>query len=100
MFGSLDISTSALVAQRVRMDAIAGNIANAQALQRADGRPGPYQRRFAVFTEGDGRGGPGVHVQEVAEDESAPRMVYEPGNPHAIKDGRMKGMVAYPNVDL
>ena len=37
MFGILDISTSGLVAQRIRMDVIHGNIANAQATQRADG---------------------------------------------------------------
>ena len=47
MFDSLDISTSALVAQRIRLDAIAGNIANAQATRRADGQPGAFQRRLA-----------------------------------------------------
>ena len=100
MFGSLDISTSALVAQRTRMDVIAGNIANAQAVQRADGRPGPFQRRIAILTAGDGSGGAGVHVEQVAEDQSAPRMVYEPGHPLAQQTGPMKGYVAYPNVDL
>ncbi len=100
MFGSLDISTSALVAQRTRLDTIAGNIANAQTLQRADGQPGPFRRRVTVFEMGDGRGGPGVHVAEVIEDDSAPRMVYEPGHPLAIQSGPQKGYVAYPNVDL
>lgn len=100
MFGALDISTSALVAQRIRMDAIAGNIANAQTLQRADGQPGPFQRHIAVFATGNGRGGPGVHVEEIAEDDSAPRMVYDPGHPMAAASGPRKGYVAYPNVDL
>ncbi|GMV96242.1 MAG: hypothetical protein AMXMBFR83_06100 [Phycisphaerae bacterium] len=99
MFGSLDISTSGLVAQRIRMDAIAGNIANAQSTRRADGLPGPYQRRFAVFQTGDGHGGPGVHVAEVREDDMPPRLVYEPWHPDAIQSGPQKGNVAYPNVD-
>src|ERR1041384_7346931 len=96
MFGALDTSTSALVAQRARLDTIAGNIANAYSLERADGQAGPYRRREALFSVGDGRGGPGVHVSEIAEDPSEFRSVYEPGNPAA--DAR--GYVAYPNVDL
>lgn len=96
MFGTLDISTSGLVAQRVRLDVIAGNVANAYSTQRADGEPGPYRRREAVFSAGDGGGGAGVHVAEIATDPSPPRQVYEPGHPHA--DAR--GYVAYPNVDL
>jgi len=81
MFGSLDISTSALVAQRIRMDTIAGNIANAGATRRADGQPGPYKRRIALFAAGDGRGGPGVRVTGIREDESPGRMIYQPGHP-------------------
>ena len=100
MFGSLDISTSALVAQRTRLDVIAGNIANAHALQRADGQPGPFARRMALFSTGDGRGGSGVHVERVMEDDSPPRMVYDPGHPLAIQSGPQKGYVAHPNVDL
>lgn len=96
MFGALDTSTSALVAQRVRLDTIAGNIANAYSTERADGQPGPYRRREALFTAGDGNGGPGVHVSEVAEDPSEFRVVYEPGHPAADP----RGYVEYPNVDL
>ncbi len=99
MFGSLDISTSALVAQRIRLDTIAGNIANAQATRRADGQPGPYQRRVALFAAGDARGRAGVHVEDVREDTSPPRLVYEPGHPDAFQTGPQKGYVAYPNVD-
>jgi flagellar basal-body rod protein FlgC len=99
MFGSLDISTSGLVAQRTRLDTIAGNIANAQATARADGQPGPYKRRFAVFAAGDGKGGRGVHVSEVQEDPAPGRLVYDPTHPHAIKSGANAGCVEYPNVD-
>jgi len=99
MFGILDISTSGLVAQRIRMDVIHGNIANAQATQRADGREGPYKRRVALFASGDGHGGPGVHVADVVEDPSRGPLVYEPHHPHAIQSGPAQGYVEYPNVD-
>src|SRR5512133_864116 len=99
MFGTLDISTSGLVAQRIRMDTIAGNIANAQATARADGQPGPYKRRFAVFESDNGQGGPGVHVPEVLEDSTPGRFVYDPGHPDAIRSGPRQGYVEYPNVD-
>lgn len=99
MFGSLDTSASALVAQRVRMDTIAGNIANAYTTQRADGQAGPYQRRFVIFAPGDGKGGPGVHVAKVREDQSQGRMVKDPDHPLAIKSGKWKGYVEYPNVE-
>lgn len=98
MFGSLDISVSGLVAQRIRMDTIMGNVANAQTTRRKDGVPGPYQRRMALFATGDGKGGPGVHVDRIAEDPGS-RMVLMPGHPHAIQTGPNKGYVEFPNVD-
>ena len=52
MFESLDISASALLAQRTRMDAIAGNIANMNTTRNARGEAIPYRRRFAVFAAG------------------------------------------------
>ncbi len=97
MFGALDISTSGLVAQRMHIDTIAGNIANAQTTQRVDGRPGPYLRRVALFAPHRGDGEPGVRVEKIVEDHiGQPRGVYDPGHPHA--DAR--GIVYYPNVDL
>jgi flagellar basal-body rod protein FlgC len=96
MLDSLDISVSALTAQRTRMDTISGNIANAFTTRNADGEPEPYCRRFAVFSEGDGRGGPGVHVAGVECDTAPPRKVYSPGHPDADR----AGYVSYPNVVL
>lgn len=97
MFGVLDISTSGLIAQRVQIDTIAGNIANAQTTRRADGRPGPYLRRVALLAQGDGSGGPGVHVHGIIEDTmSKPRLVKDPGHP----DADAKGFVHYPNIDM
>ena len=97
MFGSLDISASGLIAQRAQMDTIAGNIANVQTTRRADGRAGPYLRQVALLAPGDGKDGPGVHVDRVVEDrQGKPRMVHDPDHPDADADGN----VAYPNVDL
>jgi flagellar basal-body rod protein FlgC len=96
MFGALDISTSGLIAQRIQMDTIAGNIANMQTTRRADGQPGPYMRRVALMSSGDGQGGAGVHVQGVVEDRMGkPRLVKDAGHP----DADANGIVAYPNID-
>ena len=48
-FDALDISASALYAQRVRMDTIASNIANVNTTRNPDGTPGAYKRKEAVF---------------------------------------------------
>ncbi len=99
MFGALDTSTSALVAQRTRMDAIAGNIANVSTPANPDGQPGPYQRRVVVFAPGNpaaGRDAPGVHVAKILKDPSPPDLVHDPGHPLANQEG----YVAYPNVKL
>ena len=53
MFGSLDISTSGLVAQRTRMTAIADNIANQRTLLGPDGAYAPFEARSVLFTAGD-----------------------------------------------
>jgi len=97
MFGALDISTSGLVAQRIQLDTIAGNIANSNVTRRTDGKVGPYLRQVALVSAGDGRGGPGVHVPKIVEDtQQKPRAVKDPGHPDADKDG----YVYYPNVDM
>ncbi|MGD0463230.1 MAG: flagellar basal body rod protein FlgC [Tepidisphaeraceae bacterium] len=98
MFDILDMGASGLTAQRVRMDTIAGNIANINTLRDASGRPSPYRRRFVVFAPGqaDDSAKPGVHVKSIELDPSAFPKRYDPGNPDADKDG----YVSYPNVDL
>ncbi len=101
MFTSLDISTSGLVAQRTRMDVIAGNIAMADVTEDAAGRPNPYQRRFVIFREGTGTGNTsGVQVAKIAQDRSNFKMKYDPGHRDAIQSGSLKGYVRYPNIDL
>lgn len=100
MIRALETSQSALVAQRVRMDVIAGNIANANTTRQADGSPIPYRRRFVTFIEGAEHGGPGVRVDEVGADESPFQLKYDPGHPDAIQSGPNRGYVQTPNVNV
>ncbi len=98
MFDSLDISSSALLAQRVRMDTIAGNIANMNTTHDANGKPNPYRRRFAVFAPGrsDNPGAPGVRVEKVQQDSSPFRKVMDWSHP----DHDANGYVSLPNIDM
>ena len=103
MISSLDISTSALVAQRARLNTISGNIANMSTIKNEDGENKPYQPRFVVFqtdeekTEG---GASGVKVARVETDDAEPIYRYQPEHPMAITEGKWKGHVAYPNIDM
>ena len=71
MFGAFDISTSALSAQRVRLETIASNIANIDSTLGPDGKPAPYQRLYPVFQAQRSDGGAGVSVQSIQHDSSA-----------------------------
>ena len=96
MFGTFDISTSGMMAQRVRLTAIASNLANLNTTENAAGQPSPYQREMVLMAAGaDGKGTPGVRVTNVVKDPSPPRLVYDPTHPDAGTDGYVK----YPNVD-
>lgn len=102
MLSVLDISTSALVAQRINLDTIAGNIANMHTTRDAQGDPNAYRRRVAMFAAGDASkpgGGPGVRVSEIVEDPSPLKKVFNPGHPDAIPTGPDRGYVQMPNVD-
>jgi flagellar basal-body rod protein FlgC len=104
MFSSLDISTSALVAQRTRLNAVSGNIANMSSLTDETGKPNPYKARQVVFetdpSKGGSSGAAGVRVSEIRTDNADPLYRYQPNHPLAIADGEHKGYVAYPNIDL
>ena len=113
LFGVMDVSASALQAQRVRAEVVASNMANAETTRTADG--GPYRRHHVVFsTAGDGSFGNsliaagasggagrattpagGVDVAGVIEDGGAPLMRFDPGHPDAGADG----YVAYPDIN-
>lgn len=103
MFSALDISTSALVAQRIRITAIAGNIANISTTHNERGEPQPYQPRYVTFQEDPAVGAfgaKGVRVSGVRVEDRPPRYKYEPGHPDAIREGPMRGYVAYPDINL
>ena len=98
MFGSFDISTSALVAQRTRLNVISANMANQHSVFDADGNYDPYRRRIPVFAPGDPSTGSdqGVHVQEILYDQAPFRKV-EVGIGHPLADE--EGFMDMPNVD-
>ncbi|GAM09701.1 flagellar basal-body rod protein FlgC [Geobacter sp. OR-1] len=106
-FTSMDISSSALTAERTRMNIISGNIANANATRTPEG--GPYKRKDAVFATSPPstsfgsalqsavkKGSMGVEVVDIVEDRNPPRMQYDPSHP----DADAQGYVAYPNVNV
>ena len=107
-FTSMDISSSALTAERTRMNLISSNIANANSTRTQEG--GPYKRKDAVFASSppspgsfrsalmnaSKKGSMGVEVVEVLEDQNPPRLQYDPSHP----DADPQGYVAYPNVNV
>jgi flagellar basal-body rod protein FlgC len=127
MYDSIEVSASALSAERLAMDTIANNIANANTTRTAEG--GAFKRQLVVFSQKPeaasgaaaasadgfssfgamgtpdsvegGSGDPGlaragVEVSQIVQDQTADRLVYDPGNPDA--DGQ--GYVHYPNVEV
>jgi flagellar basal-body rod protein FlgC len=96
MLSALDINASGLKAQRIRLDTISQNVASAGVTRDAAGRPNPYQRRFVVFTPGDGNGGAGVHVESIRQDQTPFPLKLDIGHPDADAEGYVK----QSNVDL
>jgi flagellar basal-body rod protein FlgC len=96
MFTSFDISTSALVANRTRLDAIAANIANIDVPVDPKSRNPPFSEQVVYFSSGDpASGNPlGVHVAAI-QPRNDFRRAFEPWNP--LADGQ--GYVRYPNID-
>ena len=104
---SLDISSSALTSQRLRMDVVSQNVANINTTRDADGNP--YTRRFVIFQEKGavsfsdtlnrsiaGTAGKGVRVIDIVEDDAEYKIDYDPTHPDADEFG----YVTYPNVEL
>jgi flagellar basal-body rod protein FlgC len=94
----LDVSGSALSAQRIRMNTIANNLANVNTTRNDNGFREVFRRKEVVFKTGNedevGNARYGVKVEEVIPDMSALRKVYEPDHPDADKNG----YVDMPNV--
>jgi flagellar basal-body rod protein FlgC len=112
LFGVMDVSGSALEAERVRAEVVAANMANAETTRTESG--GPYQRQHVVF-QASGVGQPqnfaqamlssgalpqssaaeGVRVAAVVSDSAKPLQRYDPGHP----DADANGYVSYPNIN-
>jgi flagellar basal-body rod protein FlgC len=95
LFNIFNVSGSAMSAQAQRLNTVASNLANADSATSATGQA--YRAKQVVFqavpTEG---GGTGVKVQQVVEDNSPLKQVYDPKHPMADD----KGYVAMPNVNV
>lgn len=113
MFGGIDTSASALTAERLRMDVISNNLANANTTRTPEG--GAYRRRYVVFEprEYSEKGfagfmahalrrapknrerGNGVRAVRIVEDRTPGPLVYDPGHP----DANAQGYLERPNVN-
>ncbi len=92
------ITGSALDAEKMRVDIVSQNIANANTTSGIDGKP--YQRRMVAFESFlDAAAGPnmqGVRVSEIKRDETPGEIINNPQHPHADDDGN----VTMPNVNI
>jgi len=105
LFGMLELSGSALGAERQRAEVVASNMANAQTTRTPEG--GPYRRQLVVFQSQraprfslalagfERENASAVRVAAVVSDQRPPVMRFEPGHP----DANPQGYVAYPQVD-
>jgi len=110
MFHSLNVTSTALTAQRLRMDVISSNMANIDSTRAnfVNGQWEPYKRKMVVM-QPNGQSfssylskamsneqvGNGVKVSRIVEDNTPFKMVYDPEHP----DANAEGYVAMPNVD-
>ncbi|MCL2635851.1 MAG: flagellar basal body rod protein FlgC [Betaproteobacteria bacterium] len=97
LFHVFQVSSSAMTAQSMRLNAVASNLANADSIVSSDGKP--YRAKQVVFEAtpmGNNELSRGVRVRQVVESAAPARMVYDPKNPAADD----KGYVAFANVDV
>uniref|UniRef100_A0A7C2EAI6 Flagellar basal-body rod protein FlgC n=1 Tax=Ammonifex degensii TaxID=42838 RepID=A0A7C2EAI6_9THEO len=98
-FDAFAISGSGLTAQRLRLDLVANNLANIHTTRTPGG--GPYRRQVPVFAQRleaaqDGLKSAGVVVSAIFQDESPPRLVFDPAHP----DADAQGYVHYPAINV
>ncbi|WKC85227.1 flagellar basal body rod protein FlgC [Borreliella lusitaniae] len=113
LFSSINVASTGLTAQRLRIDVISNNIANVSTSRTPDG--GPYRRQRIIFAPRvnnpywkgpfipdylDNGIGQGVRVASIEKDKSPLRLKYDPTHPDAISSGDKKGYVELPNVNL
>ena len=108
MFNALEISGSAMQAERQRAEVVAANMANAETTHTPSG--GPYRRKEVVFSSSGntpfqmllagfrrltGRASPAVRISRIVNDPAPPLKKYEPGHP----DADSSGYVSYPAIN-
>lgn len=113
-YGAIEISASGLSAERLAMDVIANNIANANTTHTPQG--GPFKRQLVIFAQkpdtsasggiddavpdfsfgSNDQGQNGVEALGIVQDNSPDRLVFDPGNP----DADARGYVHYPNISV
>ena len=106
MFRSIDAAASGMTAERLRLDVISNNLANANTTRTAAG--GPYRRQQVVFAPRESDAsfssllnqemstGDGVRVVGIVQDQSPLKSVYDPQHP----DADARGYVQMPNVNV
>lgn len=106
LFDSINTAASALTAERLRMDTISENVANAETTRTDSGEP--FRRKFVIFAERGGEtppfrhptngetAGKGVRVVAVGQDPSPFRKLHDPSHPDADVDG----YVSLPNINI
>ena len=107
LFSAMEVTASGLSAERVRMNSLASNLANARTTRTPEG--GPYKRIDPVFQavpiedrlsevqRGETQGGVYmVEVPNIRQDQSAPQLIYDPQHP----DADARGFVSLPNVNV
>jgi flagellar basal-body rod protein FlgC len=101
LLSGINSTASALDAERIRMDVVSQNIANANITSGPDGKP--YQRQQVMFQSvlnaqqaADAPGAQSVQIARIVKDTRPPRMVYMPGHP----DADSHGMVATPDINV
>jgi len=99
LISGIDVTAGALTAQKIRLDVVAQNIANAQTTRTAAG--GPYQRQVVSFEselvrQVGGAAMQSVRVASISPDRTPGQQVFNPQHPDAGPDG----LVTMPNVNL
>jgi flagellar basal-body rod protein FlgC len=104
-FSAMEVISSGLTSQRVRLNTTSSNLANANTTRTEEG--GPYQRRDPIyratslgqksgFSDNLDSAMRGVEVTEIVKDQAPPRKVFDPQHPDAGEDG----YVEFPNVNM
>ena len=114
LFSGINIASTGLSAQRLRMDVITNNIANVNTTRNTNG-DGPFRRDRVILTPVNLRTNwkspvypfglrtgeqQGVKVMKIEKDMAPLKLVYDPTHPDAIKFGTKKGYVEMPNVNV